>query len=383
MHPLKSSVMKAHSFFLILTTGMTLLTSACQKTASDDLCAPSLNLEVFDSQLRSNLQTGLKGYTYLIMRDGQVKFTHSEGHARSPQDGLQPWDEFQTMHVASISKTISTVAALRLLKMKGLEPTEPIYKWLPPDWEIGNNVKNITFSDLMSHRTGFQMVLKKDSTLSTTYLGLKKLIAEGANTMKTRKYSNVHHALLRIILPLVADYPDISRYVGNENLYAQRYEQLVNQLVFQPLGITASLKDDDPNGGVLAYSSASDPSGEFETFNYQQTAGGYGWVLSARDLAKFWAYLWHSEVLLDESQRDYMKWKELGLYNSGDFSHGRYYCKLGGWFRKPEGDLEHWLRSAAIEFSDGTAVILFVNSPSSKGLRETILDAYEKSFGCF
>ncbi|RMH15183.1 MAG: class A beta-lactamase-related serine hydrolase [Gammaproteobacteria bacterium] len=376
-----SFIMKSRVFFLMLCAGL-FFTSSCKKTATDDLCVPSLNLEVFDSQLRGNLTTGLKGYTYLIMKDGQVKYTYSNGEARSHEDGYQPWDEFQTMHVASISKTISTVATLRLLKMKGLSVDEGIGKYLPPHWDLGLNVKYITFSELMSQRTGFYNVLNESEDLSTKYEGLRKMVAAGANGLNTRKYSNVHHALLRVILPVLWDYPNISGRIYDDDYTAMRYEQIVNTLVFQPLGIQAELKDDDPNGGVLAYSSGTDPKGTFEEFDYTKSAGGYGWVLSAYDLAKFWAYLWHCNELIDESQRQAMRTTEMGLWNSGNTTGGRYYCKLGGWFRTVNG-FEHWLRSAAVEFPDGTAVVLFVNSTSSRGLRDIIVDAYEKSFGCF
>jgi len=341
---------------------------------------------MFDSQLKQEIPSGLKGYTYLIMKNGKVKYTRSYGYARSPQDGLQYWDEFQKMHVASISKTITTVATLRLLKMKGLSTLEMIYKYLPPDWQLGPNVSFLTFRDLMSHRTGFMDVvqLPSDEDLSTQYDTLKNMVANGTNGMKTRRYSNAHHALLRIILPVLEDYPYTSAPIYDEANTARRYEQIVKRLVFDPLGIEAALLDDDPDGGVLAYSSASDPEGTFETFDYTLTAGGYGWVLSARDLAKFWAYLWHTDVLLDDLQRQTMRQTEMGLWNSGNTITGRYYCKLGGWYRKEEeSGLEHWLRSAAVEFQDGTAIVLFVNSPSERGLRDIIVTAYEKSYGCF
>ncbi len=380
-HHQKIGAMKFNSLFFLLTAGL-LLTSACKKTATDDLCVPSLDLEVFHSELKSALADEQVGYTYLIMQNGQVQYKHSEGYARSPQDGSRLWDEFQTMHVASISKTISTVATLRLLKMKGLDIDEKIYKYLPPDWQIGQNVQYLSFSDLMSQRVGFLDVVNESPTLSTKYEGLKTMIAHGTNGLVTRIYSNVHHALLRVILPVLYDYPNISSSIYNDAYTAQRYEEIVNQLVFQPLGIQASLMDDDPNGGVLAYSSQLDPSGEFETFDYRKSAGGYGWVLSARDLAKFWAYLWHSDVLIDEDQRQEMRKTEMGLWNSGDSNGGRYFCKLGGWYTTVN-DLEHWLRSAAVEFPDGTAVILFINAPSPNGLRPTIVKAYEKAFGCF
>lgn len=358
-----------------------LLTTSCTKP-EDDLCIPSIDLEVFDSQLRSNLPSGLKGYTYLIMKNGQVQFVHSEGYARSPEDGLQHWDEHQKMHVASISKTITTVATLRLLQMKGLTVDEPIYKYLPGDWSLGSNVQSVTFRDLMRHQAAFLDVLNEAPELSTTYDGLKAMVAHGVSTWRKRKYSNVHHALLRVILPILWDAPNTSTAIYDEDYTARRYEQIVRQLVFGPLGISAELKDDDPDGGVLAYGSATDPEGTFETFDYSKTAGGYGWVLSAYDLAKFWAYLWHSDELLDDSQRSLMRKYHLGLWNSGETVTGDYYCKLGGWYRTINGQ-EHWLRSAAVEFSDGTAVVLFANSPSSRGLRDIIIEAYEKAYGCF
>lgn len=373
--------MKSH-FLLLCSSAILALTSACKKTATDDLCTPSLNIEVLDSQLRTNLNVGLKGYTY-IMKDGQVKITNSAGYARTPQDGLQHWDEFQKMHVASISKTISTVAALRLLKMKGLSVEEKIYKFLPSDWQLGNGVEYLTFSDLMSHRTGWMDVIYESDDLSADFDGLKKMVANGTTGTKWRKYSNVNHALLRVILPKLADYPNNSGVVYDAQTTARRYETIVKHLVFEPLGIEAALFDNDPNAGVLAYSSGSDLKGELETFDYRMTAGGDGWVFSAYDLAKFWAYLWHSNVLIDDSQRATMKDKELGLFDSDYTSNQqKYYCKRGDWLRIVNEE-KHWLRSIAVEFPDGTAVVLFVNSPHSKSLKDIIVDSYEKSIGCF
>ncbi len=373
--------MKTSAIHLVIACTALLLATSCTKT-SDDLCIPGIDLEVFDSELHAGMPSELKGYAYLIMKNGQVQYVRADGHARSPQDGLQPWDEHQQMHVASISKTISTVATLRLLQMKGLSVDEPIYKYLPGDWAIGDNVQHITFRELMRHQAAFLDVVNEEPTLSTTYDGLKAMVAHGASIWKKRKYSNVHHALLRIILPVLWDYPNSSTSIYDEDYTARRYEEIVRQLVFDPIGISAALKDDDPEGGVLAYSSATDPEGTFETFDYTKTAGGYGWVLSPHDLAKFWAYLWHSDELLDETQRSLMRQHHLGLWNSGETVTGNYYCKLGGWYRTENGQ-EHWLRSAAVEFSDGTAVVLFANSPSAKGLRDLIVEAYEKAYGCF
>ncbi len=376
--------MKLHALSLLLST-LLLLGSACQKTATDELCTPSLNLEEFDTQLQQELNIGLKGYTYLIMKDGQLKYTHSEGYARSPEDGNQPWNEFQKMHVASISKTITTVAALRLLKAKGLDANEKIYKYLPPDWTFNDPFKNLTFEDLMSQRTGFHKILAlpPNTDLSCKYDTLKALVADGVNGFKTRKYSNAHHALLRIILPVLETYPHTSGITFDENYTARRYEEIVQALVFDPLDIEASLFDDDRHAGVLAYSSQLDPDGLFETFDYSLVAGGFGWVLSAYDLAKFWAYLWHS-FLLDEDQLQAMRDAEMGLWNSGNTNGGRYYCKLGGWAAKQHAQgPKHWLRSAAVEFPNGTAVILFANSPSYSSLRKFIIEAYENAFGCF
>ncbi|MDQ7040513.1 MAG: serine hydrolase domain-containing protein [Rhodothermus sp.] len=289
------------SVLLVLASALLcmLLFTACQDLISDNLCLPGIDLEKLHTQLKQELPSGLKGYTYLIMKNGQVKFTRSKGYARSPSDGLQYWDEFQKMHVASISKTITTVATMRLLKVKGLSLDEKFSKYLPPDWEIGRNVSSLSFRDLMSHRTGFLDVVNEDTTrsqrsglardaqfldvvnedttLSTVYDRLNTMVARGANGMKTRKYSNVHHALLRIILPILEDHPYTGGAIYDEARTARRYEQIVKLQVFVPLGIGgAALQDNDPNAGVLAYSSASDLSGVFETFDYRLRAGGYG-----------------------------------------------------------------------------------------------------------
>ncbi len=362
---------------------ITLLLSfaACQKTATDELCDPnSINIEQFDQNLQKELDRCAKGYTYVIMQNGKVIATRSEGAARSFTDGYEAWSTNQKMHIASISKTITTVATLRVLEMKGLSPEAKIADFLPPHWSRGPAIEYIDFRDLLSHRTGL-LERGTQSGSATRYDSLRMYVAIGANGFKTRRYANSHHALMRVILPVLWDYPNISGRIYDEAYTNQRYEEIVQQVVFAPLGIEAALNFDHLSNGVLAYISCGDEDGLGKLANYQSTAGGFGWVMSANDLAKFWAYLWHSESLITASSRAEMYDYEMGLYNSGNaFTGDRYWCKLGGW----NFGNSHWLRSGAFAYQDGTGLILFVNSKTEgEGFRDMVNRAYEASFGCF
>ena len=44
-------------------------------------------------------------------------------------------------NIASVSKTITAAAVLKLLNDKGISVDTTVYNYLPTDWKLGNNFK--------------------------------------------------------------------------------------------------------------------------------------------------------------------------------------------------------------------------------------------------
>ena len=339
----------------------------------------TLSLEEFEKNLTASLDAeNPMGYAYVITRNGQVKASGSSGLARSVADGYKYMNIHEIMHVASVSKTITTAAVLKLLDEKGVSVHASIAPYLPSHWVQGPGISNVTFLDLLTHKAGFNEP-GSQSFSATTYDNLKSYVAAGASPTTVGYYHNAYHAMFRVIIPILwGEHAPSSGYY-DEATCNTLYEQYVQEEVFQPIGVTARLNTNFHNS-LLAYQDANDPDGKGANIDFSSVAGGFGWCLSANELAKFWAYLWYSDDIIDDGMRVYMTDDYAGLWNTvKNGTWGTYYCKLGGW---NYGD-DHWLKTAVVKFPDDTQATVFVNSNIGTSLKTIVTNAYDDAHGCF
>jgi CubicO group peptidase (beta-lactamase class C family) len=146
------------------------------------------------------------GYTYLILDHGRVVASKTFGLARTAADppavALSPDD---SMNIASVSKTLTAVAALKLLAARHVSVDTPIYTYLPKSWTLGPNSKTITFRELLTHTSG----IRSSQSLATGYDDLRTLIAQGIKLSdKVYYYQNQNFALFRILIPYLNGFDD-------------------------------------------------------------------------------------------------------------------------------------------------------------------------------
>jgi CubicO group peptidase (beta-lactamase class C family) len=115
---------------------------------------PQLDIPHFISELDSGF-SGSMGYAVQIRKDFETIHTHYRGMSRSRPDGFRRWARDTKMHVGSVSKFITAVAMVRMLSDHGLSLDDKIAPFLPSYWEVGNNIDEITFRQLLSHHSGF------------------------------------------------------------------------------------------------------------------------------------------------------------------------------------------------------------------------------------
>jgi CubicO group peptidase (beta-lactamase class C family) len=101
-------------------------------------------------------------------------------------------------NAASVNKTMTAVAALKLLAAKNISVTSSIGSYLPKSWTLGNGVSAITFAELMTHKSG----IRDPSSLGTSYTGLKGIMAQDITT-KAPQYQNANFALFRILFTYI------------------------------------------------------------------------------------------------------------------------------------------------------------------------------------
>ncbi len=365
---------------LSLLIGWLLLLPACKKQVNTQLCdneVAVLNLDLLEQNLVQKVEAdNPMGYAYVIAKDGQVERQGYGGLARSAAEGNLPMNTNSIMHIASVSKTITSAAVLRLLDEKGLTVNDTIYHYLPPRWQVAESTKKITFHYLLSHRVAYPIMGKGGSV---SYDSLRAY-AERGMTYTSADYSNINHSFFRIIIPRLWDKYRPADGAYSDSFTASVYEKYIQEEMFQPLGITATLNTVGNNNMALAYSGANDNAGKFGPEDHRYRSGAYGWQMSAYETAKFWAYLWFSTGILSDYRKDVMKAGYYGLSNTISGEHGTYFGKRGEWVHKDDNGIKRTYNTFVILYPDNVQVTLFINSPISTSMSGLLRDAYDEAF---
>jgi hypothetical protein len=99
----------------------------------------TFDVGLFEQNIIDALEDQTVGYSLSITFNGQTyNGGHADGLARTAYDmpvKLQSPDK--DMHVASVSKTLTTIVTLHVLDSLGLTPDEHVAPYLPSDWSLG------------------------------------------------------------------------------------------------------------------------------------------------------------------------------------------------------------------------------------------------------
>lgn len=373
--------MKTKNHFLLSAVAvLAIASSACKKDQIDDIKS---NGKAFSpQQFKENIIAALGhrniGYTFVINHKGKWADTAARGFARMSQDGAIPHSVYKEMNIASVSKWLTATGALKLLDYKQINLEDSIYKWLPKSWTLGNKVKSITFHQLLTHKSG---LTTKDIRYGTDYNSLKTCIATGVvNEAKGYNYSNVNFALFRILFSFLNDRNGAltmeSYHLSNKDTaafseyLAVRYTQLMQTLVFTPSEAGMVLCTPEDRSTVTMMYNEANPIIPGKTLgDWKLISGGGGYYMSAFQLAKVMAYVFHSEKVLTKAQQQVLLDNRYGLdAEDGPSTHrGQSYGKDGalasdvnndGAIGKPDPGLQ----TLIMKLPGDVELVFFINS---------------------
>jgi len=308
-----------------------IIISTCLISCQKEKLAPNpvtqqFNAVKFRQQIANFLTTGTakaRGYSIVVNKDGNWVDTFSFGWAYRNATG----GSYASMHVnqeiniASVSKTITAVGALQLLKKNNLKIDSTIGRWLPSYWNAAPAIRSITFGELLTHSSGI-------SQSATTYDSLKATVARGLdNPLKPFDvYANSNFALFRAMIPYLADRNAaiakenamLPNTAGFETWLSQEYVKYMQANIFTPIGITNASCTPSANTAMAFNENTGGPVDQVVAAvngDWLNVCGGGGYYLSAMEVAKFQAYLAHTNILLDHTQRALMNSKLLGWDN--------------------------------------------------------------------
>jgi CubicO group peptidase (beta-lactamase class C family) len=292
----------------------------------------------------------------LVAKNGEIIYEMYSGfrNPRSHKDSITPTTPF---HLASVSKTITAMAVLKLVDEGKIKVSDPLSVYLPQF-----PLPGITVKSLLNHRSGlpnyvhYMEKLGWDKKRTITNQDVFDFIVARHNDIdigaadRRFSYSNTNYALLALLI---------------EKVSGQSYGQYLHVNLFQPLGMK------DTYAYTIADSARSLPSyfhnGRQYAFDFLDMVYGDKNIYStARDMLKFDQALnsgkFVNKLLLDSAYSPY-SFEKPGTHNYGLgwrmllLKNGKKVIYHNGWW--------HGNRTAFYRLIDeNVAIIAFCNNDS-------------------
>jgi CubicO group peptidase (beta-lactamase class C family) len=364
----------------MLCVGLLLGAAAC---GTNDIAAPpepDVDLDILAARIAGAMDTTNSSYSYVIARDGTLRRSGASGFARRPADGNLAQGIDRRMIVFSLSKLLTTVAALQLIEARGLTIDSTIGPWLPAGWNAPAAVNALRFRDLLSHRSGLRSSQSAPEE-TQSWNGMRDSVANGTPLPPSYTYQNLNFALFQVIIPaLWAGQPGgpSAGITLTEASASFWYRYYVLTRLLEPAGIADvdCIYEDRATATRLYGVGVADG---LDPDDRTLWCASGGWYLSSAEYARFMAYLRHTSTLLSPAQRQLMDQAHLGWDGAspGSTSHGTYYTKNGS--RSAASGTVGGLTQVSVFPATGVEVVLFTNTraPNESSLNAMIRNAYE------
>src|SRR5262245_35671903 len=337
-----------------------------------------IDVDVLDKKLRAALDPLGVGYSYAIRRGQTIVHSHSSGWAQLPNDGQVGWALHIPMNVASVSKFVTAIALIRLLRETGISVKSPIAAYLPQYWTQGAGSSAITFHNLLRHEAGLGFGIT--DTGMGNFAEAKSEIEKGTTKIGARQYKNVNFAILRVLFATVTGtvspsatvpaFLGISDDVAWDVVSAAVYRDYVNDNVFAPASISARDFSADANA-AKAYATPPMAAGAV----IEDGPGGCGqsgWHLNIGELIRLMSRF-RGGSMMSRSRAQKLMSDMYGLDPPFQTAAGPVYTKGG---RKLMGTLG--FDSAIYMMPGDTDLAIFVNSWGHlNGIAQLIVDSVE------
>jgi hypothetical protein len=353
-----------------------------------------LDVGTFQVALDNALKDVVAGYVAQLRQSGQILFTNAWQYAKRPQDGGERWTPDVQMHVASVSKLMTAMAMMVLLRDNNISPDAQIIDYLPDYWVKGTNIEYIVFRNLFNHTSGLSAYYLADFEI------MKSAIAGGIDLddLGRYNYQNLNYALCRMLLAVIngninknANFNTLFAGPLNDSLWdvvtIAAYEAYLQAKVFQPSGVVGATLDHPP-ACALAYRGPGDTEPGWNSGALQESCGCAGWHLSANQLLDVMGEFRRGGAILTPTAAQAMLDNGFGVDPlTGDSAlpaalttlAGNVYCKPGDWHDPKNQDEQ----SLAFFLPENMELAVLVNSmvdgqtgPPNNYFRQVVTQTY-------
>ena len=253
------------------------LSQTCFDTGSGSKC---LKYATWAQNIESRIDQKAVGYAFIIINNGLAMETKTFGKARLSQDAPETAMTVDVRsNAASVTKTMTAVAALKLLAAKNVSVTSSISPYLPSGWTLGTGVNAITFAELMTHTSG----IRTPTNTGSTYANLKTVMAQNITT-KTAQYDNNNFALFRVLFTYINGYNDTNKTDAQIDTATQQGYLNHMKSVFEP---DVKISCNIGNNPVVSYPYPAGSANGTDWGDWTGSCGGGGLQLSVTDMGVF------------------------------------------------------------------------------------------------
>lgn len=353
---------------------------SCKKDLSIKSNSKVFNVQKFSQLLQTQIiqsspEKDPQGFSFIITQNKKIADSFSYGRAyTSSAGGLINWTTNQEINLASVSKTLTAVAAFQLLKKNDLSEKSSIGRWLPKYMKADASIQSVTFKELLTHSSGITEIF-------TDYISLKNVIRNKLvdPSKKPGQYANANFALFRIMVPFLID-SNVAKTkeaqmlpkdsVKFEKWLSATYLNYMQQNVFTPAGL-GTVNCIPSANTAMAYSEPRGPGQAVEiNWDWTELCAGGGFYMSVQEMSKWMVYLTYTNSLLTNEQRKMMDSQLMGwdANDSKMTNAGRAYGKGGAlrWDSNKNGiapDLgDAGLQTLIMKFPNNVELALAINS---------------------
>src|SRR4029077_12707043 len=323
----------------------------------------SFNTDGFVAALNAALANNTAGYVMQLRQHGHPIASAQVGWAKEPADGSESWAQSVRMHIASCSKLITAIAMTRTLAAHNLPPSTKIIDYLPAYWPKGPNIDKITFSELMTHKSGFRV-----TGSDTFYSIMKAQVGAGVTdaNLGVYSYQNMNFSLCRILLPVMnGTIPANTVFLPPfedqfwDYVTITAYASYVAQNLFQPAGVSGpTFTHPDPD--ALAY--AFPPRGGWNSGDLTSASGGTSWHMSVNDLLDVMGCFRRNGTIMSPPAAQAMLDVSFGIDLIESTNLGTLYNKNGLW----QSGASQTEQSLAYFLPRDMELVVLANSPIGK-----------------
>ena len=292
--------------------------------------------------------------------------------------------------LASLTKNVTAVATMKLLRTHGHTIKTPINRYLPKNWKLGKGfkTKSVTFEQLLTHTSGLNQAWQalpadEQKLWGNSDAGLRYAVQTGTTPNSQRSYKNANYALLRVLNGRMWAKTGAKVFKGdtfvsaNTDPTAYAMDHYRKQIL-GPSGIENVTCVSNTTTVGLNYSAGSTQASKGRKMSSpaDQCAGNAGLRLSSTEVVRYLAHLRHGAIIEpadlatldairggwaedsdggDGGQNGTLDGKPDNVLSPGVFWHGGALLDTN--------KVDSMLDTCGMTFSDGTEAAMITSSP--------------------